>query len=111
MTEDLDYDVIDVMRTDEGQITGMDVMYETSVEQDVAHITYGSSRGQSTVERGIGEDDFVYTVKPENLQQTRRDEVMVPETVAQGSAENFADSVLSKYAETDDSDQWQMEGL
>ncbi|MFB6174367.1 MAG: hypothetical protein ABEJ87_00130 [Candidatus Nanohalobium sp.] len=111
MSDDLDYEIRDILRTDEGKITSMDVFYETSQEQDVAQITHGSARGVSTIDNEYGDDDLVYTVKPENLQETRRQEVLVPETVAHGSPENFADNVLSKYAETDESEEWAMEGL
>ena len=111
MTDDIEYDVVDVLMTDEGKITSMDVFYETSIEQDVAQITYGSASGRSTVGREFGDDDLVYTVKPDNLQETRREKVLVPESVAFGSVENFAENVLEKYAETDTSGEWEMEGL
>lgn len=111
MSDDIDYMIEDVLQNGEGMITGMDVMYETSLEQDVANITYGSAQGTSEVEREFGENDFIYTVKPDNLQEKGREKVMVPESVAHGSPNNFADHVLSKYAETDDSAEWAAEEL
>ncbi|MFB6191531.1 MAG: hypothetical protein ABEJ64_03815 [Candidatus Nanohaloarchaea archaeon] len=109
-TDEVEYHVIEALRTDEGRITRADVEYDSEVESGVLEITYGSRRGDSLRERDVGYDDRVYTVKPQNFDEKGVEEVLVPEPAATGSVEGLVERVLGSYVETSQ-DSWAVEEL
>mgnify|MGYP006279170925 CR=1 FL=1 len=108
---DIRYEIVDAFQTSEGFITRIDIEYSTNKEQELVELTHGSRNGRSSIQTEFGEESLVYTANPQNFDEKRVDEVMVPESVAYGSLQNFVETALTKYAETDRSQQWATEGL
>jgi len=89
MVEEIDYHINDFTRKNNGKVLNADVEYSTSLDTDLANITYGSQEGRSLKENNLGSDDLVYTVKCQSYQVKDTKEVMVPEHVAMGSVDGF----------------------
>jgi|GEM_PF-691313 hypothetical protein len=111
MVEEIDYHINDFTRKNNGKVLNADVEYSTSLDTDLANITYGSQEGRSLKENNLGSDDLVYTVKCQSYQVKDTKEVMVPEHVAMGSVDGFVKNVLEKFTERDHASEWANDAL
>jgi len=98
-----DYNINSIQRNQENLITSLEVEYR----DDTIRL---ETDEQSKKERGIGHDDIVYSSE-QSYGLTESEELLVPEPQARGNEDEFIQNVLSKTTETDQSEQWAVQGL
>lgn len=102
MNDDIEIDDLYQVAKNDGVVEQVKAAYQTSVEDDEVMITLGTESGKVS-ENAFGEDDHLYAVDGSG-------EFPVPVSSA-ASAREVAESVLDRYAETNDGTQWAVSEL